>query len=208
MNAPLSHFLIEFVGAPSAVEALIDMDLDVVEPVPAVTLPIEDYEQRLVEAREEGAAAARSAVEAELTASFAAERSDLIRDAEAEREALTERHGRALAERLTAAMAQLETTMADALASALRPMFEQATQARILSELAGTLDALLADPGHPVVRIEGPVELLTAFGDAHGSDLAVDYVVTDQAELTIIADGTRIATRLADCLARFPVSEG
>ncbi len=212
MNAPLSRFLVEFSGGLTVAESFPDLDggfdLDAVEAAPTITVTAEEFEQRLGEARDEADAAARTASAAELTAAFEVERADLLRQFEAEREALTTLHGQTLAAGLTTAMAQLEATLADALATALQPVFGQACQARILRELATTLEALLADPGHPAIRIEGPVELLTAFGDAHGSELAIDYCVCDQAELTIVADGTRIATRLSNCLARISVSEG
>ena len=209
MNAPLSRFLVEFpqtVATPdfSASSAR----LDLVETVPAVTLTAEALAQQLEDAREAAAEETRIETESALSKQFEEERADMLRGFEAEREAWAKEQGEALNASLSAAVAQLETTISDALAGALRPLFAQALQARVLAELGLAVKALLSDPGHPTIRIEGPVDLLTAFGSAQEADLAIDYVVSEQAELTIVADGTRIATRLSACLARFSIHEG
>ncbi len=208
MNAPLSRFLVEFAGASSLAGPLSDAETEVFEAEPLVTLTAEAFEQQLGEAREVAAAAARTQVETELRAAFDEERAAQLGRFEAEREAWAREQGQALGESLTTAVASLETAVSEALAAALRPLFEETCRTRVLAELDAAVRALLGDPGHPSVRIEGPLDLLTAFGDAHGSDLALDYVVSDHAELTIIADGTRIATRLSDCLACFSITEG
>ena len=209
MNAPLSRFLVEFTGGVAAPERVAPpTEFEALEVVPAVTMTAEALAQQLEEAREAAVEEARAATEEEMGKRFEKEREELVRNFEAERELWAKEQGECLNASLTAAIAQLETTLSDALAGALRPLFAAALQARVLAELGSAVKALLGDPSRPAIRIEGPVDLLTAFGNAHASDLAIDYVVSDQAELTIVADGTRIATRLSDCLARFPISEG
>lgn len=210
MNAPLSRFLVEFSRVPDPAPFTRPAALEPDDPDtdPVETAEADAFAQQLSDARDAEAEEARAETEARLTRRFEEERAELLRDFEVERETWAKDQGEALSASLAAAVAELTGLISDALASALRPLFAQALRARALAELETAVKALLGDPGHPMIRIEGPVDLLTAFGNTQTSDVAIDYVVADQAELTISADGTRIATRLSECLARIPISEG
>jgi hypothetical protein len=210
MNAPLSRFLVEFSGAP-VVEPfeLADMEpLPEPDAEPTIGMTVVAFEQHVQDAREQAAADARAEAEAALRAEFDEERAEMTRAFEAEREAWANEQGLQISASLTASVAQLEVELSAALARALQPLFEEACQSRMLAELGTALAAILGDPSHPPVRISGPVDLLTAFGNAHPGDIAIDYVVADQAELTIVTDTSRIETRLAACLSTFQTSKG
>ena len=214
MNAPLSRFLVEFSSAPvsepfalAEMEPLVDI-CEEIEAEPTITLTIAAFEQQLQDAREQAAAEARAELDAELRTQFDDERGELTRGFDAAREEWANEQGQHISSSLTAAMAQLETELSTALARALQPLFAEACQSRMLAELGTALAAILSDPSHPPVKISGPIDLLTAFGNAHPADIAIDYVVADQAELTIITDTSRIETRLSACLSSFQISEG
>ena len=208
MNAPLSRFLAEFSTPVSESLAFADLELDAEDVIPVPALPTDEFQHRIDEARREATDAARAALETELKIAFDAERAALLRGFEEEREVWAKQQGESLSTNLTAALLELEKSLSDALSAALRPLLVEASRTRVLAELETAVQALLGDPGHPAIRIEGPLDLLTAFGNAHPGELAIDYVVADQTELTIIAEGTRIATRLSECVARLSISEG
>ena len=132
----------------------------------------------------------------------------MVRSFDAAREEWANEQGQQISASLTAAVSQLESELSTALARALQPLFSEACRSRMLAELGTALAAILGDPSHPPVRISGPLDLLTAFGNTHPSDIAIDYVVSDQAELTIVTDTSRIETRLSACLSTFQMIEG
>lgn len=209
MNAPLSRFLVEFTTAAAAepfelveMEQLVEVDVE-----PTITLTAAAFEQQLQDAREQADVEAHSRTEIELRAQFAEERLEMNRVFATAREEWANAEGQRISASLTEAMATLESELSTALARALQPLFSEACRMRMLAELGGALASILGDPGHPSVRIAGPVDLLTAFGNVHPTDLSIDYVVADQAELTIVTDTTRIETRLSACLATFKISE-
>lgn len=210
MNAPLSRFLVEFSETAVAepfelveMEPLVEFEVE-----PTVTLTLPALEQQLRETRDQAAAEARADTEAELRAQFEEERAEMTRGFETARDEWANEQGQHISATLTAAVAQLESELSTALARALQPLFVEACRSRMLAELGTALASLLGDPSHPPVRIAGPVDLLTAFGNAHPADIAIDYVVADQAELTIVTDTSRIETRLSACLSTFQISEG
>ena len=205
MNAPLSRFLVEFTAETAVGADLESIAFDPVDPAdeePMVVLTADAFQRALREARDEAAAAASADAEAGTLSRLETERADLEGGFAREREAWASEQGARIGASLTAAFAQLEAELSAALTEALRPLFVERSRERIFAQLAAALDSILGDPAHPPVRIEGPADLLTAFGAAQASDLAVDYVVReDAAELTLITDATRIETRLRACLA-------
>lgn len=207
MNASLAQFLVEF----SASKPPEPFELEEIEPVletePMISMSEEAFEQKLQEAREAAADEARAEAEATLSARFEEERAELTREFEAAREAWANEEGERISTSLTAAIAQLETELADCLAAVLRPLYAEAAQERMLAEMRSALKAILADPSHPPIRIEGPIDLLTAFGNSHDGEVAIDYVESEQAELSIVTETTRIETRLAACLAALQSNE-
>ncbi|WP_158808113.1 hypothetical protein [Beijerinckia sp. L45] len=208
MNAPLSRFLVEFSDtAVAAPFELAEME-PLVEAEPTITLTMAALEQQVQDAREQAAAEAQARTEGDLRAQFDDERAELTRGFETERETWANEQGQHLSASLITAMAQLESELSTALARALHPLFAEACRTRMLMELGTALAAIMGDPSHPPVRIAGPVDLLTAFGNAQPADVAIDYVVADQAELTIVTDTSRIETRLSACLSTFQISEG
>jgi hypothetical protein len=210
MNAPLSRFLVEFSDVATAEPfALSEMEPFVeIEVEPTTTLTIAALEQQVQEARDEAAAEAQARTQAELQAQFDDERAEMIREFETAREVWANEQGQQISASLTTAVAQLESELSTALARALQPLFAEACRTRMVAELSTVLASILGDPSHPPLRISGPVDLLTAFGNAHPADIAIDYVVADQAELTLVTDTSRIETRLATCLSTFQISEG
>jgi hypothetical protein len=208
MNAPLSRFLMEFSGEVAAPEPFELHEMEpAVEAEPTITLTVGAFEQQLQDAREQAASDAQANTEVELKTLFEEERAQMARDFEAARETWATEEGQQISASLVTAVAELETNLSNALAQALRPLFSEACRARMLVELGAALASILGDPSHPPVRIAGPIDLLTAFGNTHPADIAIDYVVADQAELTIVTDTTRIESRLAACLSTFQISE-
>ncbi len=211
MNASLSRFLVEFTTDKSNEIAFEADDLDMptmIDSEPTITMTEAEFALRLDEARLEAAAEERGLVEASLLSRFEAERAEMTAAFEAARQGWADEQGLALTDNLNTAIATLEGELSSSLAQALRPLFAEAVRDRMMAEMGAALSAILGDPSHPLVRIEGPDDLLTAFGGAYGNDVAIDYVVSDRTELTIVTDSTRIVSRLAACLAAFQSSEG
>jgi len=215
MGAPLAHFLAEFSeekldDVVEELEAAIP-DMAAPEPVqsePVITLTIASIANALHEAREMAAASERTRLEALMDERLTEQRAEMTRELEAAREVWAGEEGQRISAGLDAAVAQLTTELAIGAGNALRPIFSEGVRERILAEMRAALDSILGDPAHPAVRIEGPLDLLTAFGKSHGGNIAIDYVENDQVELTIITDHTRIESCFSACLAAFQLSEG
>jgi hypothetical protein len=218
MNAPLARFLTEFTGEKpderveeQPVAEVIELLEPEPEPEPAkptVTLTLEAYEEALREARDSAAARERAEAETRLAARLEETRAALSREFHATREAWAAQEGQTLATSLAAGMARLENDLVAAAADALRPVLTAACRGRVIAEMRAALAAILADPDHPPVRIEGPEDLLSAIAGARAGETGVDYVVAERAEVTIVTDTTRIESRLGACLVAFHDSEG
>ncbi|MDR3462926.1 MAG: hypothetical protein P4L76_11495 [Beijerinckiaceae bacterium] len=219
MGAPLARFLAEFseerlddkaVEATAGFEETSDLEPEP-EPVrsePVMTLTVASIANALREAREMAAAEERTRLEALMEARLTEQRAELTSAFEAARESWVNEEGLRISTSLAESVARLGTELATGAGNALRPLFAEAIRERILTEMRSALGSILGDPAHPPVRIEGPIDLLTAFGKTQTGDMAVDYVETEHAELTIITDQTRIESCFAACLAAFQLTEG
>jgi hypothetical protein len=215
MGAPLARFLAEFSDEKPEDKAE-DVDAAIIEaaepePVPSepvMTLKVATIANALREARETAAAEERTRLEALMEDRLAGQRAEMTRELEAARETWVHDEGQRIASSLAEAVTQLTTEFAVGAGNALRPLFSEAIRESILDEMRSALHSILSDPAHPIVRIEGPADLLTAFGKTQTGDISIDYVETEQTELTIITENTRIESCFAACLAAFRPSEG
>jgi flagellar biosynthesis/type III secretory pathway protein FliH len=220
MNAPLARFLTEFTGdkpdervEEQPVADVIELPEPECEPEPEptepmVTLTVAAYEDALREARETAAARERAEADARMAARLEETRATFSREFAAARETWADREGRGIAASLTSGIARLEADLVAAAADALRPILGESSRARVIAAMRVALAAILSDPDHPPVRVEGPADLLRAIAAGRGEETGVAYVVAEHAEATIVTDSTRIETRLAACLAAFHDSEG
>lgn len=217
MGAPLARFLAEFSdykpAEPPADEPDVEMEAPepLPEPVPTepvLTLTVASIAHALQGARETSAAAERERLEAIMEERLAAQRDEMNLAHEQAREAWVEQEGQRISASLAEATARFASELAEGAGNALRPLFSEAVREKILAEMRGALGQLLGDPAHPAIRIEGPADLLTAFGKTQAGDVSIDYVESDQAELTIVTDQTRIESCFRACLSAFQLSEG
>ncbi|MGD0633088.1 MAG: hypothetical protein ABSA13_02240 [Beijerinckiaceae bacterium] len=217
MGAPLARFLAEFSeerldNRAGELDAgfmeTVELEPEPAQSEPVITLTVASIAHALREARETAAAEERTRLEALMEARLAEQHAELTGAFEASRETWVNEEGQRISTSLAEAATRLGTELAIGAGNALRPLFSVAIRERILAEMRSALDSILGDPAHPPVRIEGPIDLLTAFGKTQTGDIAIDYVEAEQAELTIITDHTRIESCFSACLAAFQLSEG
>jgi hypothetical protein len=158
-----------------------------------------DVEAALQRGRDEGFAAAR----AELAAQLAEERVAATDRLSAARSEWTTGEGERIADLIGAAFVELEARLGVAVAEILAPFVGEAMRMRAVEDLARTLAPLLASSDRPVVRVLGPEDLLQALRTSLGA--AASSVVLEAGEgidVQVVADQTRIGTQLAGWLRR------
>jgi hypothetical protein len=157
-------------------------------------------EDAQAQGREEGRAAAAAEFEVELTK----ERGQIDERIAAERAAWLAEEGRRMAETIEAALAELETKIADSVARILEPFLEAALRENMLAELSQTLAALLGDEHSPLLKISGPESFLAALKEQLGEHRgSVEYLPGEGADIGVIADHLVIETRLQAWVDRF-----
>lgn len=208
MHAPLARHLSRFQRPASdtpLVPIAVDRKPERLEPT--VTMTVAALEARLDAARDAMRALMDAEKLSELQRADAAHAEALmaaVAEATARRDV---EEGGIVAAQITAAMQSLHGSLAEQLASTLRPLLVEAAAARAVAALVETVQRLLSDVDCPAMTIRGPEGLMTALEAALGST-GVTFVVTAGDEVTVAADGIRIETRLAAALAALAATEG
>ncbi len=209
MNAaPLSLFLTHFAALPPPVEdvELLEFGDDLPELEATVTLSVADLEAQ-VEAAAQGARSdSEQRYEAETATLIATHEAAAAEALTAARAEWVESASESLMTSLDGAMATLRTMLSERIANVLRPLLAEAAVARTKAELLDALDRLLADPTQPTLCVRGPEDLGAALR-AVRPDAGIEWVVADTIEVAIVADATRIETKLAAALADLAATE-
>ena len=197
MSAPLSQYLTRFSTSPG--EALPPPPAAV---EPMVVLTPADLAARIEAATEAGRAELRAGHAAEIVAREAAA-ADALAQARAD---WASSQAEILHDQITTGFETLQIQLADRIAAVLRPFLAEAMVTRTLNELREALDRLLADDSAQVIRISGPADLIAALR-AGGSAPGIEWVTDDAVGVAIVADATRIETRLGAALRALDITE-
>jgi hypothetical protein len=93
---------------------------------------------------------------------------------------------------------ELETRVADALASLLEPFLVRAVQLETIARLRTALGSLLASREEAVVAVSGPADLLDALRPAFADRPGLTFTASEAPDVTVVAGEAQIRSRLAD----------
>ena len=161
MARPAADYLVHF-GPQDGVEARneipsVDLCGDLLEEQPG-----DDPEAAFLAARENGFAEGIASANSEWEAKLAQERQAFEMRLATERENWAREEGEKLAEKIQAALAEIESNIAGCVARILKPMIIEATRAKIVGLLAENVGVLLRGQKCPTLAIAGPEDLVTA----------------------------------------------
>lgn len=169
------------------------------QPIHAPETSIDKVAEAEAEGRRWGRAEAERAFEVRL----AAERESFAQRLAEERARWSAEEGERLAQAFTGASRELEAALADAASRTLVPFIATNARERAIADLGSTLETLLADGKHPVVKISGPQDLITAIAANLGPRAGgVTFEVAAKTDVRIVADSTVIETQLGAWLGR------
>ncbi len=162
-----------------------------------------DPEVAIRSAREEGFAEGIVAAGTEWEGKLAQEGQAFELRLACERENWALEESAALCEKVQAAFAELESNIAACVARILKPFIIETTRAKIVGQLADTIGVLLRGQEHPIVRIAGPKDLLTALQERLSPlSAAFEYTFNESVDVRIAAGETVIESQLAEFAAR------
>jgi len=102
-----------------------------------------------------------------------------------------------LGTRLKAELSHVETTIANAVASIIKPFVSGVVQVRVLNELSLAIGDILSDPQSVQITIRGPKELLDILAvNLDTPPAAIVYVETDDPEICVEHGHEKIESRL------------
>ena len=111
--------------------------------------------------------------------------------------------GARLAERVTEALADLETRIADSAARAIGPFLATPLRTKAVDDLGKTLVALLDAREHPNLQVTGPQDLLERIRTHLGERAAsIAFCASASTDVRVTADSTVIETQLRSWLDR------
>ncbi|MGO8844580.1 MAG: hypothetical protein ACLQFI_04430 [Methylocella sp.] len=202
MARPVAHYLVEF-GPTSLVEASGETSggaacLDL-QDEPAV----EDPEVSLQAARDKGVTEGYAAARAEYAAQLLQERLAFEARLAAERDRWARQESEKLSEDIKAIFVEVESNIAGCVELALTPFVVDALRSRMIDLLAETVGTLLGGRECPIVEIHGPEDLLAMLREKLAAlSGAIDYSPDDSIEVRIVADQTKIESRIGAWVER------
>lgn len=138
-----------------------------------------------------------------LTAALASERRQAEERLLCERSKWIQEAADKLSSDLTQGMHTLEEKLSDSVARILVPFLSDVLREQVLAELSQTLRSLLSDDRAGRISIAGSEELLGALRHRLGNEsLAVDYVISEDNEIRVVADETILETQLNAWIGR------
>lgn len=196
MARPAEFYLARFDLGERA-ELSLDLIGDSDQPSVWTPEPEDDPEARIAEARDTGYAEGLEAARVEA----AAEREDAQRAFDerlaAERHKWSVEQSETLTENLTAAVRQMQETLAECVGQVLRPFVIDLLRKQMLADLVEAIATISASHEGIAIRIAGPADLLDCLKETLAAlPLAVDYEASEGVDVHVIADQTVIETRL------------
>jgi len=170
---------------------------------PAAEIPVDREAERIAAAflrgRNEGLDTAR----AEYQSKFSAAEVSFEERLAAQRSLWAGDQGAVFAERIDHAFEALRTDVGDSVAAILAPFAEEALRARIVEELLRTLEKTLKGGRPASLKMSGPEDILESIRRTLGdSAAAIEFEVTDDIDVRVVADRTVIETQLGAWLQR------
>ena len=181
-------------------EAVLPVDRTLApQPISTPEISVDKVAEAEAEGRRWGRAEAERAFEVRL----AAEREGFALRLAEERARWSAEEGERIAEAFTVASRELEAKLAAATARALVPFISATVRERAIADLCSTLETLLADGQHPVVRISGPQDLINELSTRLGPRAdGLTFEAGTKPDVRVVADSTIIESQLGAWLNR------
>ncbi|TAL78638.1 MAG: hypothetical protein EPN75_10540 [Beijerinckiaceae bacterium] len=196
MARPAEFYLARF-DLGESVELSLDLLGDSDQPSAWTPEPEDDLEARIVEARGAGYAEGLEAARAEAAAECEETRRAFEERFAAERQKWSVEQSEALAEKLAAAVQQMQETLAECVGQVLRPFVIDLLRKQMLADLVEAVVSISAAHEGIAIRISGPADLLDCLKEKFAAlPLAVDYEAGEGVDVHVIAEQTVIETRL------------
>lgn len=193
--APVAHYLMEFgAGSRPPPPALRQ------EAAPVfMRSPAEELAERLAEATARGREDGRAAAQAEAELSLAAERRRAEDALASERARWSDEEGSRLADLLGAGLSAIEERIAASVAGILTPLVAAARRDAVMQDLADAVSTLLRPADAPLLRVEGPEDLLACLRDRLGDRAGLcEFRSCDRPDIALLCGETVIETCLQD----------
>ncbi|WP_420410628.1 hypothetical protein [Hoeflea sp.] len=196
MTASLARFLPDFELA--GIRSFREFP-DEVTALPQPAEPAVDVEAIRAEARAEGEAAARNELEARHAGERDAEAVRHAAELEALRTELETLAVQSIPHAIEARSAEIADTIAGDVAQVLAPLIDEAVRARVVSELAAEIRAVLDVDHAGQITVTGPESLVTALSNRLGADSGrISVIHAEQFDIEIETDRTLLASRLSE----------
>lgn len=192
---PVAAFLIDFdakVVVPDVAEETSRFVFGGVGEMQAID-PVEEAYARGIE---EG----RLASDADAEARIEELKAGMERSLAATRQAWCEEQGPQIALAITSAIREMEDSVAQSVASVLRPFLAQAVREKAIGALRTLLQDLLASTPDVRLEVSGPEDLLAAVRASLPTQSAVTYVASEGVDVQVKAGASVIETRIAEWL--------
>jgi hypothetical protein len=155
-----------------------------------------------VSATERAVAAALEEARQDFEMQRAADRAEHERLLAAREAEIHEIAAQAMADQLTAGLAELNTAIATHVSRVLLRFLEKRLRERAVGELSETVASLLHGGEAVRVRVSGPADLVDRLGAAVGHVATVEVEVSDVPDVTVVIDNTTIETRIGAWMDR------
>lgn len=207
MSGTLASLLADF-SSPVPSEASGIGLLRAVKVAPETTFepqqPIVDREAEFIRSVEARARTEeREVARNELEDAIAAERARHQKDLSDQRAIWVEEQALQLSAQLSTALEQIEASLAERVASILRPFVSEAFRRQSLAEFKDILATMLSGRNAAPLKISGPEDLLSAMklhlGQYEG---AIEFLPGENVEISVIAQDTIAQTQLSSWSAR------
>ena len=155
--------------------------------------------EALARSHEEG----RAAAEAELQGKLDAQRHEFEQRLMSERRAWVEQEAGVLAARVSAAMRDMEVSIADSAARILKPFLATELQRHVVEDLAAAVRGLVSSDASARMVVSGPEDLVGALREKlEGVAANLTFSIKDSPDMQVVLDQTIVESRLAAWLAR------
>jgi hypothetical protein len=190
---PAALFLMDF-GGKEPVLNIADEVLAADEPAIVADVATDPVDEAYARGVEDG----KAAVEAEIEARLQEQKEMFDRDLAASRDSSCIEQGARIADRLQAAIEDMEGRIADSTERVLRPFLEQAIRAQAVAELCATLKELAGKTPGITLEITGPEDLLAAVRASLPASVAtVSYNANEACDVQVKAGASILETRIA-----------
>lgn len=163
----------------------------------------EETAARVAEAVARGQEEGRAAAEDEFGARLEAQREEFAQRLTSERQAWAAQEGEALAERMLAAMHDLEARIGESAARILHPFLTAQLRCHAVAELAALIQTAVSKDRNAALAVSGPDDLIGALREKlAGATINVTFSTGDAPDVQVTLNHTILQTRLEAWMAR------